>query len=175
MTTPPRASVEPAAGISFRELLDYTDYLSKRWMQYFSENPAALDVGIGGRTPKVRELVFHLMVVEQTFANLLHDNQPPDPPAVAAEKAAQEPRTPENLARLHQRAYDKLTKYVASASTVDLDHLERVGPATITRRKILSQVTLHSVHHWAQIAMAVRQAGFPTQKPLDIILTDVME
>jgi uncharacterized damage-inducible protein DinB len=58
---------------------------------------------------------------------------------------------------------------------VDLDHLERVGPATITRRKILSQVTLHSVHHWAQIAMAVRQAGFPTQKPLDIILTDVME
>ena len=94
---------------------------------------------------------------------------------MAAEKAAQEPRTAENLARLHQQAHDKLTRYIALASGEDLRHLEQVGPATITRRKILSQVALHSTHHWAQIAMAVRQAGFPTQKPQDIILTDVME
>ena len=74
MTTPPQALLAPEAGISFRELLAYTDYLSKRWTQYFNENPTALDVAIGGRTPKVRDLVFHIAVVEQTFANLLHDN-----------------------------------------------------------------------------------------------------
>jgi len=34
---------------------------------------------------------------------------------------------------------------------------------------------LHSVHHWAQVAMEVRQAGFPVGKPQDIIITDVME
>lgn len=175
MTTPPQASLAPEAGISFRELLAYTDYLSKRWTQYFNENPTALDVAIGGRTPKVRDLVFHIVIVEQTFANLLHDNQPPNPPTVAAEKVAQEPRTAENLARRHQQAHDKLTRYIASASTEDLRRLEPLGPATISRRKILSQVTLHSAHHWAQIAMAVRQAGFPTRKPQDIILTDVME
>jgi len=40
---------------------------------------------------------------------------------------------------------------------------------------MLSQAALHSVHHWAQVAMAVRQAGFPTGKPQDFIVTDVME
>jgi len=31
------------------------------------------------------------------------------------------------------------------------------------------------VHHWAQVAMEVRQAGFPVGKPQDIIISDVME
>jgi uncharacterized damage-inducible protein DinB len=40
---------------------------------------------------------------------------------------------------------------------------------------MLAQAALHSVHHWAQVAMEVRQAGFPTGKPQDFIVTDVME
>ena len=175
MSTSQHTLALPEAGICFRELLAYTDYLAHRWMKYFGENPGALEVEIGGRTPHVRDLVFHIVLVEQIFANLLHDNKPADPPVVAAQKAEREPRTAENLARLHQEAHDKLTRYAASARPDDLKQVERLGPASVTRRKILSQVTLHSTHHWAQIAMAVRQAGFPAQRPQDIIVSDVME
>jgi len=47
--------------------------------------------------------------------------------------------------------------------------------AKASTRKVLAQAALHSVHHWAQVAMEVRQAGFPTEKPQDIIISDVME
>ena len=40
---------------------------------------------------------------------------------------------------------------------------------------MLAQAAPHSVHHWAQVAIKVRQAGFPTTKPYDFIVTDVME
>lgn len=175
MSTAQQTPAASEAGISFRELLAYTDYLMQRWMKYFDENPSALEVEIGGRTPHVRDLVFHIVLVEQTFANLLHDNKPADPPTIAAQKAEQEPRTADNLARLHREAHDKLIRYAASAKPDDVTKVEHLGPANVTRRKILSQVTLHSTHHWAQIAMAVRQAGFPTRTPQDIIVSDVMK
>jgi uncharacterized damage-inducible protein DinB len=34
---------------------------------------------------------------------------------------------------------------------------------------------LHGVHHWAQVAMEVRQAGFPTERGQDIIASPVMK
>ena len=50
-----------------------------------------------------------------------------------------------------------------------------MGPTTASNRKILAQAVLHSIHHWAQVAMEVRQAGFPTDRPQDIIISPVME
>ena len=51
----------------------------------------------------------------------------------------------------------------------------RLGAVTVSERKILTQAVLHSVHHWAQVAMEVRQAGFPTERPQDIIASPVMK
>jgi uncharacterized damage-inducible protein DinB len=50
-----------------------------------------------------------------------------------------------------------------------------MGQVTASNRKILAQATLHSVHHWAQVAMKMREAGFPTEKPQDIIASPVMK
>jgi uncharacterized damage-inducible protein DinB len=44
----------------------------------------------------------------------------------------------------------------------------------VSERKTLAQAVLHGVHHWAQVAMEVRQAGFPTETPQDIIASPVM-
>ena len=57
------------AAISFRELLAYTDYLANRWVDYFGENSGALDINVGGKTGSLRELVHHIFMVEQFFAN----------------------------------------------------------------------------------------------------------
>ena len=154
------------AGISFRELLAYTDYLAKRWMAYFDKNPGALDIDVGGRTGTIGQLVNHIFQVEQFFASRLLQKEP---------LGKLESPTTEQLLRLHQTSYEQLSGYLAVVNDEELQNTQTMGPTTASNRKILAQICLHSVHTWAQIAMEVRQAGFPTEKPQDIIITDVMK
>jgi uncharacterized damage-inducible protein DinB len=155
------------AGISFRELLAYTDYLANRWLDYFRVNPGALDINVGGKTGNLRELVKHIFVVEQFFADRLLGKEPP---------AKLEFLTLGDLEQRHRTAHAQLLDYAATASHEDLQAMQSFGPVSkSSNRKILAQTVLHSVHHWAQIAMEVRQAGFPVGKPQDIIITDVMK
>jgi uncharacterized damage-inducible protein DinB len=157
----------PEAAISFRELLSYTDYLANRWGDYFRENSGALDINVGGRTGNLRELVHHIFMVEQFFANRLLQKEPP---------TKMESPTLDDLIQIHKTAHAQLVGYVATTSDEDLQATQSFGLSSKTsKRKILAQTVLHSVHHWAQVAMEVRQAGFPVGKPQDIILTDVME
>jgi uncharacterized damage-inducible protein DinB len=156
---------EPA--ITFHELLTYTDHLANRWMDYFAQNPKALDINIGGRTGPLLELVNHIFTVEQFFAGRLRQKEPP---------AKLESPTLQTLMELHKVALAELKAYVTSATDEDLHRTQSLGQSgTVSNRKILAQVALHCVHHWAQVAMAVRQAGFPADTPQDFILTGIME
>jgi uncharacterized damage-inducible protein DinB len=157
------STTEP--GISFRELLAYTDYLAKRWLAYFEKNPRALDIDVGGRTGSMRQLVNHIFQVEQFFASRLLQKDPLN--------MLESPTTGQWL-QLHQTSHEQLSGYIASLSDEELQRSQTIGPTTASNRKILAQICLHSVHTWAQIAMEVRQAGFPTEKPQDIIITDVI-
>jgi len=57
--------------LAFADLLAYTDFLAQRWLNYFERNSAAFEVEIGGRTPKLHDLVTHIFQVEDFFADLL--------------------------------------------------------------------------------------------------------
>ena len=157
--------------LAFTDLLAYTDFLAERWLNYFERNPAALEVDIGGRTPKLRDLVTHIFQVEDFFADLL------------LQEGAGAMRRPEQMASksleelrgMHQEAQKKLTQYIDSTSDEALQRTRTLGPVTVSNRKTLTQALLHSVHHWAQVAMEVRQAGFPTETPQDIIASPVMK
>ena len=158
-------------GISFRELLAYTDYLAQRWLNYFRQQPKALEIEVGGRTPALRDLVGHIFQVEHFFSNLLlqEDMKPTGRPAQI------EPKDLEELERMHQDAHRNLTQYIGSTTEEQLEKMRTMGPVTVSNRKILAQTVLHSVHHWAQVAMEARQAGFPAEKPQDIIASPVMK
>ena len=153
-------------GISFRELLAYTDYLAKRWLAYFEKNPRALDIDVGGRTGSMRGLVNHILQVEQFFASRLLQKDP---------LSSLESPTAGQWLQLHQTSHEQLSGYIASVSDEELRRSQAIGPMRPSNRKILAQVCLHSVHTWAQVAIEVRQAGFPTEKPQDIIVTGVMK
>ena len=158
--------------ISFRDLLAYTDYLAQRWLNYFKQNPAALEVEVGGRTPSLRDLVSHIFQVEQFFADLLLQEgtgATRRPPAIEGKLGLDE------LGSMHQDALQKLERYIGSANEQMLQRMRTLGPVTVSDRKTLAQTVLHSVHHWAQVAMEVRQAGFPTERPQDIIASPVMK
>ncbi|HEX7285713.1 MAG TPA: DinB family protein [Candidatus Angelobacter sp.] len=162
------SSMEP--GISFRELFHYSDYLAGRWIKYFNEHPDALDVEVGGRTGSLRNLVSHIFDVELFFAAQVSGENPARPA-----QAKQETPTLEELLQRHQKAQEKLLRFVESANEEGLRQKHTFGPVTVSSRKLLAQTALHSIHHWAQVAMEVRQAGFPVEKPQDIIITDLME
>src|SRR5947209_10715638 len=161
----------PEPSITFRELLAYSDYLAQRWLPYFQQNPAALNVIVGGRTPTLRDLVTHIFQVEQFFADLLLQ----EGLGATGRPAQVQALELNDLERMHQDAHHKLAQYIETADEETLQKTRRLGPVTVSERKVLAQAVLHSVHHWAQVAMEVRQAGFPPEKPQDIIASPVMK
>jgi uncharacterized damage-inducible protein DinB len=157
---------EPA--IAFRDLLAYTDFLAQRWLDYFRQHPAALDVDVGGKTGSIRHLVSHIFQAQQYFADTLTEKESPPPQKL-------ESATLEELQHQYQQGHQGLAQYIASTTEDALRQTKSFRQVTASNRKILTQALLHSIHHWAQVAMAVRQAGFPTDKPQDIIISPVME
>lgn len=155
--------------MTFSELLSYTDYLAQRWLSYFEKNPQALEVDVGGQTGSLRDLAAHIFMVEGFFANRLLGDQSPPP--------KDKPKLPslDTLRGQHQETVRKLSGYIAAATEEGLRQKHTFGAVSVSSRKILAQALLHSVHHWAQVAMEVRKAGFPAEKPQDIIISPVME
>jgi uncharacterized damage-inducible protein DinB len=81
-----------------------------------------------------------------------------------------------NLRALHQQNREKLADFMSHMSESTLNEpVEVFGGRKVSKRKVLTQIYLHPIHHWAQVAMEVRQAGFPTSTPQDILITDVMD
>jgi uncharacterized damage-inducible protein DinB len=158
-------------GISFREMLAYSDYLAQRWLEYFKQHEAALDVNVGGRTGTLRNLVGHIFQVEHFFANLLQDSSasPTGPPSLLESPSL------DALAQMHRESMEKLGQYISSADGEMLQANRTLGPVTVSSRKVLAQSLIHSIHHWAQVAMEVRQADFPAQPPQDIIISPTMQ
>lgn len=156
--------------LAFADLLAYTDYLAQRWLSYFERNPAALEIDVGGRAGTVGGLTTHIFQVEQFFADLLLEE------GAGGTGRPQQIASPslEEMRRMHQDAHQKLKQYIDSASEEMLQRTRAFGRVTVSERKTLAQAVLHSIHHWAQVAMEVRQAGFPTETPQDIIASPVM-
>ena len=143
--------------------------MAQRWLTFFGEHPEALQVPAGGGTPTVGDLVDHVFLVEEVFSSFLRDGVGPPEKGSAGEIAV------ETFRRRHLEAYRKFTEYLDAAGDAEVSAKKKFSRFEASPRKLLTQSILHSVHHWAQIAMLVRRAGFDFGRPQDLILTDVME
>jgi len=161
----------PDPGISFLELLAYVDYLGSRWLTFFCQHPEALELDAGGNRRTIADLVLHLIETEEVFAQFLYERQPPEafPP-----RAPNQPETADNFLRRHQEAVRKLATFLAGTDDSELREKKAFGPLEVSQRKMLAQAILHSVHHWAQVAMLMHRSGFDAGGPQDLILSDVM-
>src|SRR5215467_7404503 len=122
---------EPA--VAFRDLVAYTDYLAQRWLNYFQQNPGALDVDVGGRTGTIRDLVTHIFQVELFFADLLAV----EGAGSTAPPAKNEAPGLKDLEQLHKQALQKLQQYINSADDEKLEKTRTLGKVTVSERKIL--------------------------------------
>jgi uncharacterized damage-inducible protein DinB len=148
-----------ALALQYEELLRYTAEERDKWRSWLVRNPAAMDAAVhpGGRCPTVGKLIDHIFLVEQrhlqrlrqealaTETGLTGNNAPP-----LFDYGASVRRELEQFARqLDDDAGDEMRTFEVR---------EQQWP--MTPRKLLFHILMHEVRHWAQIALAVRVAGF---------------
>jgi len=163
------------ASASFDELLRHNQEETERWREFFAATPAALDVPMDMADMKtVRGAVLHIFVVEQLYGERLS--------GTTRERFSYEDFPAGSLEQLfayHEGALGRLRKlldsYTEAQWSEPIEFKARVMSITASRRKMFAHVLLHSMRHWAQVAMVLRQNGFPQDWQHDFIFTQVME
>jgi uncharacterized damage-inducible protein DinB len=164
------------SGISFQELQRYTQEGRRKWRAWLEKQPAAaLEVPAGeagGDTATVRGLLWHIAIVELFYAEFISGKK---------EKTNYRElphSTLEEIWRIGDSAHEQLARYLAGAGEAALNEvlvLERGSfRVEASRRKMLAHVFLHSLRHWAQLAMALRQHGYKTDWQHDFIFTEAL-
>lgn len=158
-------------GVRFADLLAYTEIEHAKWKQFFTQHPEALDLpcDVAG-SGTVRELVFHIFLVDLMFAHRLLGLPMPDYKAI--------PRaTLEELFAVDDDALKKIRQYLQTVTPEDWETKVPLGfvSRSASKRKMLTQAMLHGVHHRAQLATTPRQQGIKADWIHDLILSDVMD
>jgi uncharacterized damage-inducible protein DinB len=163
------------AQISFAELLAANEVHSQKWRVWFDEQPTAvLDVSLSIALAKnVREFLLHIFAVELRYAERLKGV-----PITAYETLPT--GSVAELFGIGDRARAMYRDYLANASDEDLASViefptRTAGVVRASKRKIVVHALLHSVRHWAQLATALREAGYPTNWGKDFLYSEVME
>lgn len=158
-------------GIRFSELLAYNEHETALWKDWFRKHPQALDSPCdiaGGET--VRDLVFHIFVVELHFAHMAASLPKPDYASIPH-------ATLDELFAVSENAAVKLRRFLEGAEPEQWNEQLPLGFRDVkaSRRKMLAQAFLHGVHHRGQLAVMLRQQGFKDSWVHDILLTNALE
>jgi uncharacterized damage-inducible protein DinB len=116
-------------------------------------------------------VVMHIFAVEQRYAQRLLDQE------VTPWEGF--PQTSiEGVFELGDNARAQLVDFLTSAPETELDRVLTfqtltAGTVTASKHKIASNIFLHGIRHWGQIATVLRQEGFSDQWSHDILLSSV--
>jgi len=116
-------------------------------------------------------VVLHIFAVELRYAQRLRDEE-----VIAWEEFRQ--TSIEEVFELGDHARGQLVDFLTNASEKELDKILTfqtltAGTVTASKYKIASNIFLHDIRHWGQIATVLRQSGFTDQWAHDMLLTDV--
>jgi uncharacterized damage-inducible protein DinB len=145
--------------ITLDELLAWTAEERAKWLPWLKANPRALDVTVqpGGRFPTVCSLIDHIFLVEHRHTLRLQGRELPTESGIT-------PGDIDGLYGYAARGREAVKKYLPTLDEKDAntprDVVVATGTYPLSPRKLLFHMALHEVRHWAQIAAAVRAAGF---------------
>ena len=159
--------------LTFDELLRYTSAERDKWRRWFAAHPDAMDVVVqpGGRLPTVGKLIDHIFFAERRILQRL----------TGAPLSQSTGLTGNNAPPLFDYGASvrrELEQYVADLDSDVADEIrpfemaERRWP--MTSRKLLFHILIHEIRHWAQIALAVRLAGFEPPGEHDLIFSTAL-
>lgn len=156
---------------TYDHLLRYTEGETARWREWFAAHPDALDVPYGeGRLATVGTLILHIFAVELRYTERLEGHETVTP------YEDLEARGVDELFAIGERARTRLRAYLATMTDDDARVILTfqtltAGTLTASKYKIASNVFLHGIRHWAQVASTLRAAGYRDQWGHDLLLS----
>jgi len=116
-------------------------------------------------------LVLHIFGVELRYAQRLLDQE-----VTAWEEFWQ--TSIDEVFELGDNARGQLVHFLTTAAEKELDRVltfQTLTAGTVSARKykIASNIFLHDIRHWGQIATVLRQKGFADQWPHDMLLSSI--
>ena len=158
--------------LSYKTLLELTSVEHHRWHDWFVAHSEAWELPFAsGRMATVGGVVHHIFAVELRYTQRLRDQR-------VSEWDEFRESSLEEIFALGDNARAQLVEFFTSAGESDLDKILTfktltAGTVTASKHKIASNIFLHDIRHWAQIATVLRQNGFADQWPHDMLLSDV--
>ena len=161
--------------LAIDELLGYTQGERDKWEQWFNAGPpAGFDAPVQreGNFNDVWRLMEHIFVVEKLHTQRLKQESP------LAEQTGVSRGDVAALFDFGRAVRQELTRFIGSANDADLDRIIEIRfldqRFTSTARKLIFHTQFHEVRHWAQIATAVRNAGYPPPGYHDLLFSDAL-
>jgi uncharacterized damage-inducible protein DinB len=148
-----------ALSLTFDELLRYTNGEREKWRGWFGGHADALEAPVqsGGRFPTVGKLIDHIFLVERRHLQRLLDEPLTEHTGLTGNNAPP-------LFDYGASVRRELEQYVQDLDddVADEERSFLIGDRQLpmTPRKLLFHILLHELRHWAQIALAIRLAGF---------------
>jgi uncharacterized damage-inducible protein DinB len=145
--------------MTFDELLRYTNAEREKWRAWLALHPAAIDAPVqpGARFSTVGKLIDHIFLAERRNLQRL----------TGEPLSASTGLTGSNAPPLFDYGASVRRELGQFAQVLDEDVADEVRTLEfvdrklpISARKMLFHILLHETRHWAQIALAVRLAGF---------------
>ena len=158
--------------LRYETLLELTSTEQHRWHDWFVERPQTWAVPFAtGRMATIGGVVTHIFAVELRYAQRLLDRE-----VTPWEDFRQ--TSIDEVFELGDNARGFLVQFLTSAPESELDRVLTfqtltAGTVTASKHKIASNVFLHGIRHWGQIATVLRQEGFADQWPHDMLLSNI--
>ena len=160
--------------IAYDELLRYTNAERDKWRSWLVQHPEAMEAPVqpGGRFSTVGKLIDHIFLVERRHLQRLTGDRLSQETGLSGSNAsplfdygASVRRELEHFARtLSEDVADEIRQ---------IEVRDRKWP--MSTRKLLFHILLHETRHWAQIALAVRLAGFEPPGDHDLFYSQALE
>jgi uncharacterized damage-inducible protein DinB len=161
--------------LSFDELQRYTQEERDKWRAWFTSHPDALEVAVqpAGRYETVGALVDHIFLVERRHLQRLTSAPLDTKTGLSGHHAPP-------LFDYGASVRRELDRFV---STLDEDAADEPRTITLqggtdfvlTPRKLLFHVLLHETRHWAQVALAIRNAGLEPPGSHDLLYSKALK
>ena len=165
-------SAADRCALRYETLLELTSTEHHRWHDWFVERPKAWAVPFAtGRMATVGGVVTHIFAVELRYAQRLLDQE-----VTHWEDFRQ--TSIEDVFELGDHARGQLVHFLTSAPENELDRVLTfqtltAGTVTASKHKIASNIFLHGIRHWGQVATVLRQKGFADQWSHDMLLSSI--
>lgn len=159
--------------LSFRVLLEYTSIEQHHWHDWFLGNAEAWQIPFASPPmATIGGLVNHIFGVELRYTQRLRDER------VSEWEELVRHASIEDAFLLGDNARALLVDFLTNAPDEELDKVLTfetltAGTVTASKHKIASNIFLHGIRHWGQIATVLRQGGFATQWPHDMLLSAI--